>query len=253
MTEYSPLFAELANPARFKMLILLVEAPHTLGEFAQKIELSKPEISRHLTRLMDQGFVQKEDRKYTLVTSGEAIVKLLPPLNFVFQQWDFFKTHRLDLSLPLLREIDALSQADVVSGLGQVLYKLKYMLEETKENDNLLISQSLPLGLDKTRKKPRCGYLIASKSLISQYKISWFKQYYETLETRTLNHVLFGIYISDNKRALLCFPDLNANPDYNEAFFVTDPEGLTYVKAIWEYFWKQSAFLATNKSSNMVD
>lgn len=49
MIEYSPLFAELANPARFKMLTLLVEAPHTLGKFAQKIELSKPEISRHLT------------------------------------------------------------------------------------------------------------------------------------------------------------------------------------------------------------
>ncbi|MFQ5820720.1 MAG: ArsR/SmtB family transcription factor [Candidatus Heimdallarchaeota archaeon] len=53
MTEYSPLFAELANPARFQMLALLVEAPHTLGEFAKKIEVSKPEISRHLTRLVE--------------------------------------------------------------------------------------------------------------------------------------------------------------------------------------------------------
>ena len=103
MTEYSPLFVELANPARFKMLAVLAEAPHTLGEFAQKIELSKPELSRHLTRLVEQGFVQREHRKYILTPFGEGIVTLLPSLNFVFQHRDFFRTHRLDLPPPLLR------------------------------------------------------------------------------------------------------------------------------------------------------
>ncbi|MFQ5820721.1 MAG: hypothetical protein ACE5I5_12085 [Candidatus Heimdallarchaeota archaeon] len=197
--------------------------------------------------------MQREHRKYTLTPFGEGIVTLLPSLNFVFQHRDFFQTHRFDLPPPLLREIGALSQAEVVSGLGQVLYKLKYMLEETKEYDNLLISQSLPLGLDTARKKPSCGYLIAAKSLISQYKVSWFEPYYETLDIRILDHVSYGIYLSDNKRAILCFPDLNSNPDYNEAYLVTDPGGLTYVKAIWEYFWNQSAFLTTKKSGVLVD
>jgi len=109
--------------------------------------------------------VQKEDRKYTLVASGEAIVKLLPPLNFVFQRWDFFRTHRLDLSPPLLQEIDALSQAILVRGLGQVLFKLEEVISATPEHEYfyVILDQSVPFC--RSEPKPRGANIIIPESL----------------------------------------------------------------------------------------
>jgi len=245
MSSYSSLFAELANPARLKILELLAEAPHTIGALAPKIEVSRPEISRHVARLVDQGIVQQENRKYTLAPLGEVLVTLLAPLQFVAQHQDFFLTHRLDLLPSLLHQIDALSQAGLVQGIGQVMIKLQELLNHPVPEDLFVLAHQSFLVFRKGP-KARCAYHIGPESYRSKIPGTSI-QLYETTHYRILPQVTHGIWLTSGNKALLCFPEMNNQPDYNETFFVTDPIGIAYVTAIWEYFWQQSEFVGTYK------
>jgi len=245
MTINTTLFVELANPARLKILELLTEAPHTIGDLTPKIEVSRPEISRHVARLVDQGIVQQEGRKYTLAPFGEVLVTLLAPLQFVVQYPDFFQTHRVDLPPLLLLQINALSQAELVQGIGQIMIELAELLNHPEKDDlYALLHQSFPVF--RKGAKARCAYHIAPESYRSTIPGTSL-QLYETVHYRILPQVSHGIWLTTSGKALLCFPDLNNIPDYNVAFLVTDKVGLTYVQAIWEYFWQQSEVFGTYK------
>jgi len=61
MIEYADLISELSNPIRIKILNLLNENPLILTNITNEIDdVSKSEVSRHLSRLMKHGFIQKE-------------------------------------------------------------------------------------------------------------------------------------------------------------------------------------------------
>lgn len=237
------LFVELASPARLKILELLTEAPHTIADLTPKIEVSRPEISRHVARLVDQGVVQQEGRKYTLAPFGEVLVMLLAPLQFVVQYPDFFQTHRVELPPLLLLQINALNHAELVQGVGQVMIKLQELLNHpAKDKLYALVHQSFPVF--RKGPKARCAYHIGPESYRSSIPGTSL-QLYDTVHYRILPQVSHGIWLTTGGKALLLFPDLSNIPDYNVAFSVTDSVGLTYVMAIWEHFWEQSEVFGT--------
>jgi DNA-binding transcriptional ArsR family regulator len=63
-------FEVLAEPTRRKMLDLLLERPHVVGELTRRLGLSQPGTSKHLRVLRDAGLVQvrqdKQRRWYEL-------------------------------------------------------------------------------------------------------------------------------------------------------------------------------------------
>ncbi|MFW9880473.1 MAG: ArsR family transcriptional regulator [Candidatus Thorarchaeota archaeon] len=97
MSEYSDLISELSNPIRIKILFLLNENPATLTNIAEKIDdISKSEVSRHLNRFMERGFIQKEmpaGCKYKISSFGKVVNLNFSPINFLFQHFEYFKTH----------------------------------------------------------------------------------------------------------------------------------------------------------------
>jgi DNA-binding transcriptional ArsR family regulator len=55
-------FQALAEPTRLRILNLLREAEHNVGELAQACGYTAANMSRHLAVLMQQGFVKREGR-----------------------------------------------------------------------------------------------------------------------------------------------------------------------------------------------
>jgi len=61
MNQYSDLISELSNPISFKILFMFNEKAATLTYIAEKFgDISKSEVSRHLSRLMKHGFIHKK-------------------------------------------------------------------------------------------------------------------------------------------------------------------------------------------------
>lgn len=64
------LFEILAEPSRRRVLDLLLEQEHTVGELVDALDMSQPAVSKHLRVLRDAGLVEArvdaQRRVYTL-------------------------------------------------------------------------------------------------------------------------------------------------------------------------------------------
>lgn len=81
-TEASQFLKALAHPSRLLILCNLVDGERTAGELADRIGISKPNLSQHLTKLKEQGFVANRRSATTLHyriadVRTEAIIRLL--------------------------------------------------------------------------------------------------------------------------------------------------------------------------------
>ena len=58
MTTTTPLFEILAEPNRRRVLDLLRDEEHTVGELVDALDMSQPAVSKHLRVLRDAGLVE---------------------------------------------------------------------------------------------------------------------------------------------------------------------------------------------------
>ncbi|MFX0185229.1 MAG: ArsR family transcriptional regulator [Candidatus Hodarchaeota archaeon] len=239
MDEYLTINSELSNPTRLQILSRIGENPQTLSEIATHFSISKPEISRHLSRLTNVGIVTKEvsTRKYMPSALGEIYLQLYSPIEFVLKHSTYFTEHHIDLPLHLSRNIDALMNAELVIELGNVLAKIQEMLDETIDEVKLMLDQRLPVvGL---KEKVKFGdYIVPTTMSGPQFESgrAYLKKMYESVEVRQLNFVTHIIMCTDKKRGFISFPTLQRKADWSSIWVVTDKLGLDYLKEIWNHF-----------------
>ncbi|HEX6378655.1 MAG TPA: helix-turn-helix domain-containing protein [Nitrososphaeraceae archaeon] len=80
MESLAELLFVLASIDRLKVLSCLKEEKeYRLSDIAQRLDSSMQEASKHVARLKDQNFVEKNpsDGYYTLTTLGKLVIKLL--------------------------------------------------------------------------------------------------------------------------------------------------------------------------------
>ena len=56
---HAAVFAALANPTRHELMHLLCEEPRTPSELAEELEVSRPNVSQHLSVLQREGLVRR--------------------------------------------------------------------------------------------------------------------------------------------------------------------------------------------------
>jgi len=56
---HAAVFAALGNPTRHEMMHVLCERPHTPGELAAALNVSRPNVSQHLAVLQREGLVKR--------------------------------------------------------------------------------------------------------------------------------------------------------------------------------------------------
>jgi DNA-binding transcriptional ArsR family regulator len=62
LQQVASYFQALSEPTRLKILNLLRQGEHNVGELAQKCGYTSANVSRHLSVLTTQGFVARENR-----------------------------------------------------------------------------------------------------------------------------------------------------------------------------------------------
>ena len=237
MDEYLTINSELSNPNRMQILSRLGENPQTLSEIATHFSISKPEISRHLSRLANVGIITKDlsTRKFKPSALGETYLQLYSPIEFVLKHSTYFTDHYIDLPLHLSRNIDALMNAELVSELGNVLAKLQELLNETTDEVKLMLDQRLPvLGL---KEKVKFGDYIVPIAMSEHTEAkAYLKKMYESVEVRTLISVSHFIMFTDQNKGIISFPTLQRKADWSSIWVVTDTQGLDYIHEIWNHF-----------------
>jgi len=237
--KYLKILSEISNPIRIKILLLLYDEKSTITELKNKIgDISHSEISRHMGRLAKLNFIAKESipgRKYELTYFGRITVKLYRPLDFIFQNSEYFEDHQID-NIPeeLLHGLHNLEAAELITGTGNLMVKVKNFIESAIKELWIMTNDPFPYEIT-----IRHVYLIISPHVLKygrevNHEITKY-------EVHTLTEVNVCILLSDMGHGFLFLPNLNSsNPDFNVGFYVSDPDGYNYLKELFYHFWQTS-------------
>ena len=238
MSNSETIYSELSNPVRFQILEELLQSEMKLSEISSKFTVSKSEISRHLSRLLEINIVTKNNsnNNYFLTPLGEAYITLSIPVRFVLDNNSFFEKHFIDLPPKLYRMIDSLSQSKQLYGPGDVLTTIQSVLENTDEEVKLILDQKYPLSL---RKKIRFGQYVIIPEMVEK-GIEYAKKVYDQVEARVHKIINHNMIISDNKIGIIIFPSFNHKADITTCFLVSDTIGLDYLHKIWDFYWNDA-------------
>ncbi|MHA1671309.1 MAG: ArsR family transcriptional regulator [Promethearchaeota archaeon] len=246
MSEYSNLISELSNPIRIKILFMLNEKATTLTDIAEKLgNISKSEVSRHLSRLMKYGFIQKKlpsGRKYEISPFGKVVISIFRPINFIFQYSKYFKTHQIDdLPMHLIREIDAIKDCEFVSGTGEVMFKIKEFQKTPAEERWVMIAEAFPFESVSAKK---VNYIFVPEILKREGPTR--KKHFKTqYRVRILENITIALALNSLGQGLICFPKTGDDkPDYTEGIIIKDVNGIDFLKKLWEHFWSKGKVYA---------
>ncbi|MHA1148637.1 MAG: ArsR family transcriptional regulator [Promethearchaeota archaeon] len=239
------LISELSNPIRIKILFLLKKEALTLTTIAEEVgKISKSEISRHLSRLIERGFIQKEvpsGRRYQLTSFGSVIIRLYKPINFLFHHSEFFKSHTIN-SLPsfLIKDIDNLKKGEFLDDAGKVMFKIKELFSVSFDEAWVMGGTAFPFD-DWSAKK--VNYIITPNLAKLRDEVS--KTHPETqMRASVIDEINIAIALTSIGFGIINFPkNMESKPDYNEAIFISDTKGFNYLKTIWNYFWNKGELI----------
>ncbi|MHA1971896.1 MAG: ArsR family transcriptional regulator [Candidatus Hodarchaeales archaeon] len=236
MSSNKFLINEISNPVRLEILQKLYNSPVKFTDLAKEIGISNSEVSRHLTRLTEQGFVEKElgTRNFKLAPLGKIVTTLFLPVQFVLEHADYFRTHDLDLPISFLRDLDSLSESSFIKGTGNVMLKIQKLIEGADNEIWIMTDQQFPFG------KPGLdmSYLVTQK-LVELGKEVKVEDLNRSSRVVILAKISLALIVIDSNKGMVFFSDLQGNPDYSSGFYVDekDLEGVEYIKRIWSFYW----------------
>ncbi len=230
---------EFTHPSRMRILKILQLNPSTLTEITKSLNLSKPEVSRHLARMREAGLIVKDDRIHSLSNLGELILVNTSSLYFILEEHDYFKNHQvIDIPESLLRQLDSLSTADLIIGTGYLMKKMGEMNNLPANQVKIMVDQPFP-GT-RNLKVNEALFIVPIYAKDENLNLTAIKETSDSFEIRTLPVVNISFGILDNKFGFLFFPNLRGKIDYNAGFIISDPLGMEFMLNLWDYFYKKS-------------
>ena len=131
MENLYELLFELSNEDRYRILINLDREALTVTSISETLNLSKQEVSRHISRLSNAKLTQKRtDGSYYLTQYGKLVLKQIPGLNFISQHKGYFSTHTLTgIPLEFINRIGDLSNSNYSDDVMVVLYNIEKLID----------------------------------------------------------------------------------------------------------------------------
>lgn len=242
MSDYSDLLTELSNHTRIHILFLLKNESKTLTNIAESLnDISKAEVSRHLSRLLKRGFIQKEEpsgRKYEISPFGRIFILMFNPIDFIFEHNKYFKRHSIsDLPEKLIREIDSLKNSKFITGAGKVMHKIKSFNNSPAQEKSVMISTAFPFETESVKE----AYYLLNKEVLKNEERQKQNHPDTKYHIRILDSIPIAIAFNNLGEGMISFPRIKEKkPDYSETIVITDKKGLEYLKEIWNFFWDKA-------------
>lgn len=247
MESLAELLFVLASADRLKVLSCLrEEKEYRLSDIAQRLDSSMQEASKHVARLKDQNFVEKNPSNgyYTLTTLGKLVTKLLPSLEFLSENKEYLLTHNIS-SLPeeFIERIGELQEHQYNAKTGLVLSFTQQVIREADKFVWLMSDHSLidVFDIERDRNRSLTWRLILPKGS----KIDWqdLHSYAKNVNTRIeigLSHEIIAGMALNEKVAGLLLPDLKGSLDFNSGFISSSLSFCKWCQDLFGYVWNGS-------------
>ena len=244
---YDMLF-ELSNDIRHNILLLLKQKPERMTKIANELDLTSPEVSRHLSRLSDRRLIEKDASNFYHVTNfGEYLLNSLVDLEFITKHRDHFLKHSA-VNIPIMyqKRMSEISNYDLKTNFMEFLSFINEKIKESEENVWLYIDQYPILAMESMLNSVERGvkYRIIEQNELSGHNIVFEKKHLITrdgeeprVEVKIHPRGDIYLFISD-KGSAIAFPTQDGF-DYT-GFVNNDGDDSKWVKDLFEHYWDPS-------------
>ena len=241
------LFTELSSENRVAILHILNEGPMTFTSLIKEIAMNSAEASRQLSRLTDAMLIEKKgDGKYYNTLLGKLVISAISNLSFISEKSEYFLKHdTAHIPIDLLRQIDALSMGEIVTGVYNILNTheklgdgiksfMWYMSDDFPHHHLPNIEKKLEEGVEirVILPKDKC-----SASLLSGKNRT-------KVESKVMDEIKISVIVSD-KFCMLELPGPDERIDHNTAFFGNDDRFREWCKNLFLNYWESKCVPCT--------
>ncbi|MGB8218120.1 MAG: transcriptional regulator FilR1 domain-containing protein [Candidatus Methanoperedens sp.] len=237
------LFTELSSENRLGILQTLDEKPMTFTNLIKEVDMNSTEASRQLSRLTEARLIEKKgDGRYYNTLFGKLVLSSISDLNFISEKSGYFLEHDTAPIPPdLLRQIEALSTGEIITGVYNILNTHEKLGEGIKSYMWYMSDDFPRHHLPNTEKKLEEG--VEMRVILPKYMCSTkpfsaplSEKNRKKLEIKVLDEIKISIIASD-KFSLLELPGQDGKIDQNTAIFGYDERFRDWCKNLFQYYW----------------
>jgi predicted transcriptional regulator len=240
--DLAALLFELANDDRLALLYRIAAKKQRMSTLSNSLNLSTPECARHLSRLSDAGLVRKDSSGlYEASPMGRTVLKVLPGLETIVRNKEFFLAHDLSM-LPeeFVERIGALAQAELVTSFGEVLDRVKRTIDGAEIRSFLMVDKPLFLGKEgdlysAVRDFP--ARFIFHES-VSQKVMASVKAHFPRSAVAVAKEILVATGVTEKYAGVVFQSD--GKLDFGNGFFGDSPQFRTWCGDLFEFCWSRS-------------
>jgi predicted transcriptional regulator len=219
----------LASIDRLTLLSEIAIEKSRLSQLTAKLSATPQETSKHLMRLRDAKFIEKDsDGFFGLTVFGKIIMNLLPSIRFLMENREYFLSHDISFLPPeFIERIGELQESKYVDRVGSILAHTQKVVKEAEEYIWLMADHPLG-GKEYVADSGKLESSTVTWRIIipADSSVDWTrlhasaKTHKDRIEYRLIedaNDINAGIALNE-KIAGLTFPDTTGKLDFNSGF-----------------------------------
>jgi len=249
-TKFYDLMFEISNEHRHNILLLLNKEAMRVTSISNELDLTTPEISRHISRLSEIGLVSKDvDGFYNLTPLGTLFLVLLREFEFISKHTEYFASHKhMGIPVEYLKRIGDISESSFTGNIQVFFHQIEQVIKEARKEVWLLVDQfplnhlsfilkALERGVRFRILEPRNRIINPDLEALALEESQTFTRMKVTplVEQRMLDEVNLFMYISE-KDCAVAFPNLDGENEY-KGFKSKDETSLEWCRDLFEYYW----------------
>jgi len=259
LQNFCNLLFELSNEDRLGILHKLNKEEMNVTKLSKELNLTTQESSRHVSRLVAVGLVQKDiEGLYHLTFYGKLVLRQIEGLTFTSKHRNYFTSHTLEhLPSAFISRIGDLADSAYVDDVSDAFYRVDKVIKEAEEylwtiTDQYLIS-AYPQLREAVEREVKVKNIEIKDWVVSPIvKQAWYTQeavpHGQTwdrartdglLEERVLGRLDVYLYMSEKEVAGLAFPLPNGRFDYL-GFAAKNERSHKWCEDLFQYYWRRA-------------
>jgi predicted transcriptional regulator len=254
LERFHDLMFEVSNEDRVSILRELRKERSTYSDLSRKLDITTQEVSRHLSRLTENGLTtRRTDGLLELTSYGELVLRQLNAVEFTSKHREYFASHVLN-GLPdkFVSRMGELRGCTLNMDVMVSIHRVQKILQEAEEyvwDINLpYIASAFPYVRESFERGVEGRFLHGEtlhvpdemrderNKVLSDQRVRSLKA--EGVYKERLVEAGLIIYMSEKELALLCFPEPDGRFDYM-GFTATDPDALEWCRDVFLHYWEQ--------------
>ena len=242
-TNLCDLFFELSNEDRINIVYQVEKKPFTITALSKSLNLSTQEVSRHVSRLMDQQIVTKDSNGEIILDSyGRTIIFSVPYFQFVSNNKDYFNSHTVQsLSSKYIARIQELQESILIEDPMTVFQRIQIMCENAEEYIFRLTDKHLRIIYPQLQSAADRGveFKLLEPFHYQPSPGDTITPRVSPSETRGLENIPIFLALSEKEVAAIAFPLTGGGFDYH-SFSSSDPKIHEFCLDLFTYYWEKA-------------